>query len=552
MQWLKGRSVLLGALAVVACSGDPTDNNSTPTEIQADPDVVFVTQGDSQPVIVKVLDEDGQVLQADFTATDVGSGITVRLDPTYQEVTTGNPIKRGSRFFVSGVTLTHTSFKVTALGLTKTIDVTSVPGTLDAAITDSLPALGDTVTITAPTGTFFTDTTGITFNGAAPVIVSQDATTITFIPLPNTDGPALVSHVGVESNSAVVFDLTTPFNIKTDSIVDIGTAISDPTPALGQAITLTLPAGLKLLPESLVTLNIAGTSVLPRNRTLSADSSVITFTPPPNSDSVVVVNGIVPSRLAVCCGTVPGYPLLLSTTAKVTTPVIDSVPSNVSNATPAGGEEVTLTRTDPNFTFLPETQVLVGADTATTTAVAGDGSSVTFIPGVGMAGALTVAGVDVAGFALSLPSTAGEVTAGTTVAPIAGTGSPATAPTIEIPGAGITRGFIDNGTSVGYAACGDVGLPCQVYKFTLASDAVFDVVATWSNTSDVGIYFFESDGATLTGNTDCDSNGNDGAPEVCTQELPAGTYYLAMVPFGPFYDPPEANPDWVKIRITGE
>ena len=37
-----------------------------------------------------------------------------------------------------------------------------------------------------------------------------------------------------------------------------------------------------------------------------------------------------------------------------------------------------------------------------------------------------------------------------------------------------------------------------------------------------------------------------------TQELAAGTYYLAMVPFGPFYDPPEANPDWVKIRITGE
>ena len=114
---VEGSERFFGALAVAACSGDPTGNDSTPTEIQSDPEVVFVTQGDSQPVIVKVLDEDGQVLQADFTATDVGSGITVGSDPTYQEVTTGNPIRRGSRFFVKGVDLAQTSFKVNALGL---------------------------------------------------------------------------------------------------------------------------------------------------------------------------------------------------------------------------------------------------------------------------------------------------------------------------------------------------------------------------------------------------------------------------------------------------
>ena len=133
MQRLKGRNIVFGALAVLACSGDPTGNESTPTAIQSNPDVVFVTQGDSEPVVVSVLDEDGNVLQADFTTSDVGSGITVRFDPTYQQVTTGNPIQRGSRFFVKGVDLANTSFKVSALGLTRTIEVTSVPGALDAA-----------------------------------------------------------------------------------------------------------------------------------------------------------------------------------------------------------------------------------------------------------------------------------------------------------------------------------------------------------------------------------------------------------------------------------
>jgi pre-peptidase len=552
MQRLKGRNIVFGALAVLACSGDPTGNESTPTAIQSNPDVVFVTQGDSEPVVVQVLDEDGNVLQADITTSDVGSGITVRLDPTYQQVTTGNPIQRGTRFFVKGVDLAKTSFKVNALGLTRTIEVTSVPGALDATITDSQPTLGDTISITAPTGTFFTENSVVTFNGAAPVVTAQDETTISFIPMANVFGPALVSNVGVTSDADLLFDLTTPFNVQTDSIIDLGTAVTPTAPALGAPVTLTLPAGLVLLPESLVTLTVANSTVLPRNRVLSADSSTITFVPPPNVDSFVTVSGIVPERLAACCGATAGYPLALGTTVKLTTPVVDSVPSTATSTTPAGGAEVTLNSTDANFTFVETSQVVVGADTAITTSVAGDGSSISFIPKPGATGSMTVTDVQVVGFPLVLPSTEAAITAGTTVAPIAGTGSPATAPTIEIPAAGITRGFVDNGTSVGYAACGDVGLPCQVYKFVLAADGVFDVTATWSNTSDVGIYFFESDGSTLTGNTDCDSNGNDGLPEVCTEELAAGTYFLAVVPFGPFYPTPEPNPDWVNVRITGE
>ena len=545
MQRLKGRNIVFGALAVLACSGDPTGNESTPTAIQSNPDVVFVTQGDSEPVVVTVLDEDGNVLQADVTASDIGSGITVRLDPTYQEVTTGNPIQRGTRFFVKGVDLAQTSFKVTALGLTKTIEVTSVPGELDAAITDSQPTLGDTVTITAPTGTFFTDSSVLTFNGAAPVVTSRDETSISFIPMANIFRPALVSNVGVTSNPSLVFELTTPFNVQTDSIVDLGTNVTPTAPALGAPVTLTLPPGLVLLPESLVTLTIANSTVLPRDRVLSADSSTITFVPPPNADSFVTVSGVVPENLAACCDTSSVYLLSLGTTVKVTTPVIDTLPSTVSSTTPAGGAEVTLNATDGTFTFSPTSRVLVGADTAITTTVSS--GSIKFVPTPGATGPLTVTDVDVVGFPLALPSNAGDLTVGTTVAALAGTSSPASAPTIPEPTGTIATGIVD-GNSYGYTGCGDIGVDCQVYKLVLTSDETIHIKTSWSNSADLGFYFLESDGTTANANA-CDDNGRDG-PEECDLDFTAGTYYLAVVPFGAFYPELDPNPDWVKIQLS--
>ena len=155
MERLKGRKLLLCALAVVACGVDPTENEGTPTAITANPEVVFVTQGDSQAVIVSVVDEDGQILEADFEASGAGAGISISEDPNFLGTTTGIGIRRQARFFVRGDELTATNFTVSALGLTKTIAVTSVPGNLRATISNPTPALGDTIQITAPAGTFF-------------------------------------------------------------------------------------------------------------------------------------------------------------------------------------------------------------------------------------------------------------------------------------------------------------------------------------------------------------------------------------------------------------
>jgi hypothetical protein len=277
---------------------------------------------------------------------------------------------------------------------------------------------------------------------------------------------------------------------------------------------------------------------------VAADGSTITALLPPNASPLTITN--VSSD---------GAPTLLfnpQTSVPVTTPVVDSVPATVSSATPAAGAPIILTSTDPNFTFDANTTVNIGGTTAITTGVAGDGSSVTVVAAPGAAGTLTVNGAIVGGFPLILPATAGTVTVGAIGAAILGTDDPATAPAIEAPAGAQVRGVVDNGANPGYAACGDVGLPCQVYQFVVPADGSYDFQATWEGTSDVGIYFLGSDGATLTGNFDCDghANGATAQPEECTQEFVAGTYYVAYVPFGPFYTVPEPNPQWFQITVT--
>lgn len=544
MQSLKGRRILFGALAALACSGDPTGNESTPTGITASPDVVFVTQGDSQAVLASVVDEDGQVLQADVNATNVGGGITVVEDPTYQRVNSANPIARQHRFFVKAVDLTATTFTLEGLGLIDTIQVTSVPGNLQATFSDTAPALGDTISITAPTGTFFTEASVLTFAGAAPVVVSQDASTIVFIPFPNIASPALVSNVGVTSNPALLFALATPDTVRTDSITNIGSNVAPTAPTLGGTVTLTLPPELRVIPESLVAsgvgadtipplgLTIANNPISPLDVSVSPDSLTITFIPPPNADSFVVVPGIIARRL-------PFYPLELPTSVKVTTPVVDSIPSTLSSTTPALGEELTLTRTDAAFSFDADAAVSVGLP-ATVTSVAADGSSISFVPAPGSAGSVTVDGVTIVGFSLTLPAQEPSITV-PPATPIAGTGDPATAPAIAVPAVGETTRVFDDAVFTAADITGDGGVGAQYYSITVGAPTTLTIsISSGDGAPDL-------DGV-LCNDTACSapdfslaSTAHDESAEVT---LAAGTHILAVVNFD------GAATDFVLIQVA--
>ena len=556
MQPLKARMVLFGALAGLACHGEPTGNEGTPTSIIAKPEVVFISQGASEAVIVTVVDEDGQALQADFTTSNVGAGITVVEDTTFLQVTSANQIRRQARFFVTGgdLTASPSSFVVSALGVSDTIQVTSVPATLAATFSDTLPALGDTISITAAPGTFFTAASAVTFEGALPFIVSQDASTIVFIPFPNIDGPASVSEVGVTSNPDLTFTLVTTTSVRTDTIVDIGAAVSNPAPALGEAITLTLPAGLRVIPESLPSVTVAGVDVAPINITASLDSSTITFTPPPNADSFVVVPGVIPVRLAQCCtatriigtDTIPGYGLLLPTTARVTTPVVTVVPSTVSDAAPDVNEVVTLTSTDAAYTFSAASGVTVGAIPGAVSGVGAGGSSLTFQAPPGATGPITVSGVGLAGFSLTLPSSAPPITVSSVIPTIAGTDDPGTAPSLITPFEGGASLLFDK------PAYDNAARIDAFYELVVTQAGVYTVTVNWDIGTDIDLFLCPSPGAIT---ASCDFRGATAAhPEVVAYTLAPGTHYVVVEDFGTFTAPgppvPDAAGTTLSIRVA--
>jgi hypothetical protein len=228
--------------------------------------------------------------------------------------------------------------------------------------------------------------------------------------------------------------------------------------------------------------------------------------------------------------------------------------ATVAATGPTTSDTTTLTVPAPfQFANGSDVKFLVGADSLFAIVVdrSTDGRTLKIFapPGAAGTGAVTLA-VDFLPAASSASTTDVAITTSATVPAMAGTNSPATAPVITIPAAGVRNGFFDAG-GFGAATCGgNSGAPCQLYKFTLAADATFNVTARWSNTTDIGIYFTSADGATDTGQK-CDAKGNGATaqPEACPITLVAGTYLLAVVSFGPFYTPPDPNPTWVSVQL---
>jgi hypothetical protein len=225
-----------------------------------------------------------------------------------------------------------------------------------------------------------------------------------------------------------------------------------------------------------------------------------------------------------------------------------SLPATFSTLTPAANEPVTVSA--QGYHFLTGTTIAFGADTAVILSIAPDSTSVTFQPYPGSLGPATISGASI-DFLLGTPLTL-TTTDALTVPQVTGTDNPATAPTIQLPAPGSSLLTLDAG-SFASPVCGqgNDGVPCQLYKITLPAAGSFDADLTWSNTTDLGLYVLSADGTTDTGQA-CDAlgNGANGGHEACTITLAAGTYLLAFVNFGPFYDPPDPAPAKINLTLT--
>lgn len=529
----RGLVVLAVAVGFLSCSGDPTGDFRQPSGIVASPTSVFINVGDTKAVVASLQDDQGNQIAADYEITAVGAGITVVQDTAFQHTTAGVHIDNSVRFQVTGTAIANSSFTINAGGQSLVVPVRVTPAAIDIAISNPTPAWGDTITLTAPAGVLFNAESEVTFAGGPPgdiVSLSADRTVLTVVPGPNTAGAATITHTTVSYDESLDFTVTSNGTVTSPALTEVDGAFSNQAPALGEIVTLTLPAGIKVVPESVVVdsgLVLEG-AMNPADVVVAPDSGSISFVPAPNSDSVLTIRGVVPAVL-------PQFPQILQTTLKVTTPSIDSLAVGFSNTSPAVLEEITATA-PAGFSFAPDVGFAWGGNAAIIGLVAGDSSSADITPLPGANGHASVSNVIVDAapqFRLTLPATV-PVTV-PPVTPLEGTGDPTTAPEITVPGVGGSVTINDAGT-YDYPAPifgGAFGLfDSRLYKIVVTGTIDLTVSVAWPTAEDLGVYWFNADGVgePAFGNP-ADCCGAGVSPETSTSTVPAGTYLLAVVNF---------------------
>ena len=546
-----GMVPLFALLLVAGCSTEPTDDLRNGTaRIDAAPSQLFIELGATKTVDVSAVDDQGNQISSAYVVTSAGSGITVVRDSTFlpefiDDSTLAVPPEAPIfRYVVTATAYTSTTFTVSNGAKEVIIPVQVIPqAALAATFSSTTPALGDTVTITAPAGTSFALTSTVTVTGATlqPLIVSQSETEIRFIPPPNVNAALTISEVTSASAPGLVFTPATTEILTTPLFDSLDVTFSSTTPNVGQTVTVTLPSPLlKFQPTTVIT--FPDELATPANFVVSADSSTLTFEAPPNATGPGLVDSII----------FPGnFALSLPTRPTITAENIGTqLAATFSSQTPAAAQSVTLTA-PAGFNFDPATATVAigGISPIVTGATA---TTITFLPNPGVVGPADLTGVILASapqFSLAF-QTVDTLTVGTTFTPLAGTGAPGSAPSIAVPAVGETTGLIDGGT-YDYGAPifgGAFGLfPARLYKLVVPTGRDITVTINWASGDDLGGYWFASDGTTEPPELNAADAGGGGAfPESSTSTFAAGTYLLAIVNFGP------GDPPFFSIQLDGQ
>lgn len=423
-RWLRGSVVLATAVGMWSCSGDPTDSfRGGTSRIVATPASLFITQGRTEAVVVQAQDDQGDPVAVTFDTT-VGAGITVAEDATFLP-TNGAPIQGQTRYLITANEFLGTSFTVSVDGDSLEIPVRVLPIAFTGGFSNEAPALGDTLTLTAPPGVRFGAHTSIAFPGA--------------------QGEPFITGI-------------------------------------------------------------------------SADSTILSFLPPPGADTLASVTGL---ELTYALGSFTAD--TIETTTKVTTPSV-TLTTNFSDVSPAVNDVVTVTA--PGFFFTPAAVLVQGADTAAILDIAADGSSMSFIPVPGADTVPTISGLALTVLPkvlLKLPSSA-RVTVDSVI-PTTGSLDPATGPIIPVPS---DSGF----TSIFRAIPGYPGgaVDDRWYRFVVPTDGDYTITVDWTVGSDLDVGVCPEAGAPT---FDCDFSAATGnQPETDDFTLTAGNYALLVEDFG--------------------
>jgi hypothetical protein len=239
-----GSLVSVPLILVAACSGDPTESlRNGIVQLNASPSEIFVQQGRTAKVKVSAIDEQGNQIVTTFDASNVGSGIGVARDLTFQPVFVNDTTLQAPaeaavfQFNVDAVDLVTTTFTLNAGGksvdvpVTVTADPASVPA---ATVTTNGATAADPITVSIAAPLIFTSASAVTTDAGAGIVLSvaADGSSITFFAPPGTTTAATIDSLGLSylpTPSGVSVTTDVPLTISTSVPNQPGT--SDPTTA---------------------------------------------------------------------------------------------------------------------------------------------------------------------------------------------------------------------------------------------------------------------------------------------------------------------------------
>ena len=246
---VRGVVVLAASALAWGCNTEPEElEGGDPTEILVNPGVVFVARGDSQAVLVSVLDQQGTALDEPITVTATGAAgtVNVSVDSLFRPIfdSAGNRIPNPKtaelRLFVRGDALGATTFTVSGGGLTKTVPVTVTPVEIAPTVSSVTPLIGETVTITAEPGLTFGTGSQLVDAAGEPVAyvtsVAPDGSSMTVIFFPGFTGPFTITEVVPSFAPSLTLDLPATTEVTVGSTVFAGLTGVD---AIGTAPTIT-------------------------------------------------------------------------------------------------------------------------------------------------------------------------------------------------------------------------------------------------------------------------------------------------------------------------
>jgi Bacterial pre-peptidase C-terminal domain len=298
-------------------------------------------------------------------------------------------------------------------------------------------------------------------------------------------------------------------------------------------------------------------NAIPAEITAVAGSADITVVPDTSAELVYGPDGVPhtntstrAARFTVTANNLNAATITVTSGALTTTLPVVVTPTALAAVQATNEGLITLTA-PAGLTFAEASKVTITkstTDTATLGSVLStDGSTLTFLPLEGLTDQpFAVRGV-IPSYA---PTLLVNLDATTTLTTGTNSADLTTAPALPVPASGQSYTIVGVPPFEWAGCVGDLGDNCDVYKITVTAPTTFHVTLNWDNTSDLGIYFFDS-----SGNLDTSVGAADaaGAPTPGPEEgditLPAGTWYMGVLRFT--YAGSTSDPNYYTVTLTG-